>query len=45
MAKPARSIPVHMPVVRKAQIRLMKTEYGESIGRINLLDSDSESDT
>jgi len=40
-AKPATSVLVHT-ICEKAQIRLMKTEYGEPIGRINLLDSDSE---
>lgn len=35
---------LYTPFVKKAQINLMKTKYGESIGRVNLLDSDSEFD-
>lgn len=41
-AKPATTVPAHVTLTRKAQIRLMKTKYGESIVRVNLLDSDSE---
>ena len=44
-AKPATISSCSVTLTSKAQIRLMKTKYGELIGRVNLLDSDSEFDT